>query len=207
MKALSIFILSLFIVAFCFAGFKASGETEDIIEPTYNLYDDAYGQSSARKLITFQAVSEDDGVTFDAIGDYSDTTIFSVTPPAGKKWSINRLIVGVEDTGTLDAGFYGNGISITNGVQIRIKQRRNGDRYLLNPVPIKTNSEWAMFCHDVTRHSWGSGNEVLSVRYTFGAHGHPIILEGSAGDEIEILLSDDYSGLVHHYFTFEGYEF
>lgn len=167
-----------------------------------------YGQQDHKTLLTILADSAGVAGVNDATGDYSggDTVYFRIQPPAGERWAISRLIFSLEDAGSIDSGGYGNGVALTNGIEIRVRQRSEGDRYLLTPFPVLTNAEWAMLCHDLTRHDFGSGNEVLSGRWTFTKHGYPIVLNGTFGDNIEIMLKDDFTNLVHHYFLFEGYK-
>jgi hypothetical protein len=57
-----------------------------------------------------------------AIGDYSGETptIFKIAPSAGEIYVINRLIPFLRDTGGLDADKYGNNITLTNGIVIKV---------------------------------------------------------------------------------------
>jgi hypothetical protein len=114
--------------------------------------------------------------------------------------------VRVEDVGTLDSGYYGNNIVLTSGIVVRAQQ--NGNQVtarLTGNSPILTNAEWADFCYDVVKTDFGQGNVFLHVRWTFAKSGRPIRLVGDEGDFLEVVLGDDFTGLVSHGFTVQGF--
>jgi hypothetical protein len=149
----------------------------------------------------------------EVIGDYSVTPgIFEFIAPADtdRTAEVVRMIVSIRDTGMFDAETYGNGITLTNGLTMSI---RNGDGSHLEDVfafPIRSNADWAShvgpFGADVK--TWGQGDEFLVLRWTFadymgtGSAG-PMVLQ--PGQRLRLTAADDLSGLVSHRFVLEGH--
>ena len=154
----------------------------------------------------FQLLSSNgDGTgTSDAIGDYSATPL-SLKISANDGYAfIERMIVKIEDSGTLDSGKYGNGIDITNGIRVYLKNRANQVMQEFTAFPIITFGDWQGHCHDLNHINFGSGNEIVSVRWTFSKSGQPIGINFEAGEYLEVYLNDNFTGLVHHRFTVQG---
>lgn len=146
--------------------------------------------------------------TKNANGDYSTVSdIFYIQPPAGTQYEINRMIVEIEDTAGFQAEEYGNlGAALTNGITVR---EQNGDGTVIDltdGIPIKTNAGWGALCYDVDLKTWGAGDEVLLVRWTFATAGNPLFLNGDSLDRLEVILNDNFTGLVEHYFLVQGIE-
>ncbi|MDJ0766984.1 MAG: hypothetical protein QNJ97_28680 [Myxococcota bacterium] len=133
-------------------------------------------------------------------GDYSASQGRAYyAPGAGEIRLAHRLIVAVEDAGGMQAQEYGNlGGALTNGVAVNI--RSQGTITNLTPNLITTNSFWGAYCYDADVKSWGAGNDLLVVRWTFTKDGCPIYLDGDQGDYVEALFNDNLSGLLGHYF-------
>lgn len=159
-------------------------------------------------LYRFLDTDGDGTGTKNAIGDYSDTgdgeTIFYIAPPENQVYEIARILPSVKDAGSFDSGNYGNGISLSNGVVIRVSDADGVLVDLTDGNPIITNADWATLCYDVDISSFGSGNEYLHARWTFSKAGQPIKLYGDAGHKLEVVLHDDFSDLVSHYFMVQG---
>jgi len=149
--------------------------------------------------------------TTNAIGNYSDAGAgaeeFFYTDPstAGSTNApsyIHRMIVSIGDTSGMQAQEYGNtGGALTNGISIAIK--RGAETLIdLTPEVIKTNSQWAEYCYDANLLTWGAGNELMVVRWSFDKSGDPIRLD--AGDKLVVTINDDCSGLLSHRFLIQG---
>ena len=113
----------------------------------------------------------------------------------GERLLVSRFMIHIVDGGVIDSGTYGNGIILTNGIQLF--HRRSGiDFDITGGMPIKINPDWARLCYDTRRSSYGSGNETLNARWTLTKYGtkYGIILE--EGDRLGIRLRDNLSGLV-----------
>jgi len=155
-----------------------------------------------------QLVSEfaSNGSTIDAIGDYAAAMeSFRITCKAGiQKLHIHRMIVNIEDVGNFDAAKYGNNITLTNGINVCV--RNAADTILVNltgTAKVQTNAQWAAYCHDAVLHNFGVGNQSLTVRWTFANMGKAISL--SAGEYLSVELNDNFDGLVHHNFMLQGH--
>ena len=155
-----------------------------------------------------QLISEfaSNGSTIDAIGNYeAGVERFKITCKSGiQKLNVHRMIVNIEDVGNFSAGAYGNAIVLSEGINVCV--RNAADAVLVNltgTAKVQTNAQWGAYCHDVTLHSFGQGNNTLTVRWTFANMGKSISL--SAGEYLSIELNDDFSGLVHHNFMLQGH--
>lgn len=159
----------------------------------------------ASSFFKFAEDDETPGV-IDATGDYSVTPkTFVVEPPPGFALMGSRLIITVEDTAPMDSGFYGNNITLTNGISIW--RERNGVLQVqwTDPnFPVTRNADWASYCHDVTLHSFGIGNSILTARWTATRVGPPIPFRSWLDERMVIYLNDDFTGLNGHKFQFQG---
>lgn len=156
--------------------------------------------------------SNGDGTgTINLNGNYAGAPAqFYIAPPAGKVFHIERILVCLEDTNGFSASEYGNtGGPLTNGATL---QKRVGATTVAidftSGYPVKTNTGWASFCYDTDLKTWGGGNELLVVRWTFGRTGGSLRLDGDAvggPDRLTVILNDDLTGLVGHMFQVQGY--
>jgi hypothetical protein len=161
------------------------------------------------KIINRYLDTNGDGTgTKNANGNYSSVAdIFYIQPPAGSRYEINRMIVTVQDTGAQRAEYYGAlGTALTNGITVREQNDDGTFNNLTDGITIKTNAGWGSICYDVDLKSWGAGDSMLLVRWTFRNAGDPIQLNGNSNDRLEVVLNDDLSGLVAHYFMVQGVE-
>lgn len=142
--------------------------------------------------------------TKSAIGNYAGSPVsFYIQPPAGDVYRLYRMLVHVEDVNTFDSGSYGNGIVLTNGITVS-KVISGQTVQMTDGVSIKKTPHWQMFCYDVDISSYGLGNEHASVRWTFTKGGNPVRLVGDDGDRLQVVLNDDFTGLVDHHFFVQG---
>lgn len=147
--------------------------------------------------------------TKSATGEYHDAgdgaEIFYIQPPAGGVYRLARMLPFVEDVGSFDSGSYGNGITLANGISIRVQNDSGTILDLLDGLPIQLNTHWARICYDMTISSFGQGNEYLHARWTFAKSGQMIRLVGDNNERLEVVLNDDFSDLVSQYFMVQGY--
>jgi len=142
--------------------------------------------------------------TTNAIGNYATVPAsFKITDTTGHA-TIERMIVMLEDTGTFDSGAYGNGVALTNGIRVYLKDTDDAVLQEYTAFPILTNGDWAGHCHDFNHYSYGTGNEVASIRWTFGKSGQPIEVRFNEGEYLEVYLNDDFTNLVKQKFTVQG---
>ena len=141
------------------------------------------------------------GTTNMAVNGAVTPVVFKLAPEAGTVMLVARVIFYVEDSGTFDADKWGNGITITTGIEMKAK-RTNDTESLCEPLT-KTG-ELAGLMHDVNHFAFGTGNEIISSRLTFSKFGNPIRLVGNYGDELQIIINDDLTGLVNQRVTAQG---
>lgn len=127
---------------------------------------------------------------------------FFYTVPAGDTVDIERLIIYVKDFGTFDADLYGNGAVLTNGIDVKVVRSGGAEEDLLDGLPVKTNAEWMALAHDFIYNNIGTGDNVATVRWTFGKSGVPLRLE--AGDRFVVTINDDLTVLTGHRFQIQG---
>ena len=159
------------------------------------------------KILTRYLDTNGDGTgTKDAVGDYSSAAeTFFITPPAGKKYTISRMLIGVQDSGSFDAVKYGNGVTLTNGIGVATTDATVGVTVdLLDGTLIKSNAAWGFLCYDADVKSWGAGDEFLLVRWSFDKSG--VLLTLTENDALVVELNDDFTGLNAHMFLVQGYE-
>ena len=162
----------------------------------------------ARKHIFKLLSSNGDGTgTVNAIGDYSVTPLSLKLKLTGTilPVEIERLIVMIQDTGAFDAEKYGNGITLTNGIRVYVRDITDAVIEELTMFPILSSGDWAGHCHDLNHFTFGTGDEIATVRWTFAKSGAPVTIDFSKGQYLEALLNDDFTGLVKHRFGVQGY--
>jgi len=141
-------------------------------------------------------------------GDYSVTPAqFYCQPPANEIIIVHRVIVMIEDTSGFAARDYGNiADGLTNGIELKTYRDSVEINDLTGGAPIQTNGEWARVCYDVDLKTWGPGNEILVVRWSFDKSGIPVTLVGAKNESISIDVNDDMTGLIEHTFMVQGYK-
>lgn len=166
----------------------------------------------ARLISRYLDTAGDGSGSKNANGDYSVSglgeTIFYIAPESTQVFEVARLIVSVYDTATMQAQEYGNlGGALGNGITVRVSDSSGVVNDLTDGVPITINAEWAALCYDADLKSWGSGNELLGVRWTFAKSGEPVRLAGKLGEKLEVVLNDDLTGLISHRFMAQGLKY
>ena len=140
-------------------------------------------------------------------GNYSGgATEFWIECPASAdaQYEISRLIVNIEDTAGMSAQEYGNlGAALTNGVKLEHRYVDDTVRLNLTPDPVQANADWSAYCYDAQVLSWGPGDEMLAVRWTFSKSGDFLVLEH--GEKLVVILEDDLTGLISHRFLVQGH--
>lgn len=168
---------------------------------------------SERELYRVLDTNGDGTGTKSAIGDYSSgglgETIFYIQPPSSEIFHIARMIVSYSDAAGMSAVEYGNtAAALTNGITLRKSDDNGVITDLTAGLPIKSNAEWGRHCYDVDLKTWSTGNEFIVVRWTFtkdtGESDGRISLDGIKNERLEIVLNDDFTGLVDQYFLVRG---
>ncbi|MCP4960209.1 MAG: hypothetical protein GY925_13190 [Actinomycetia bacterium] len=142
--------------------------------------------------------------TTTATGDYTSTTTTLKITANATPLAIIRMIGTIKDSGAFDADKYGNNITITNGIRIYLRDTDDTTITEFTPLPIATNADWASMCHDLSIHSFGQGNQIATMRWTYGKY-DPGGIRLNPGQSIALDFHDNYTGLVDHRFMFEGH--
>lgn len=169
------------------------------------------GVLAPKPLLVIQNLSTSgDGTgTIHAIGDYRTgelgATTFYIQPPANEIFYLARLIVYIEDVGTIKGSLYGAMAALTNGIAISVTDA--DDVVILGSqvgITIKSNHEWARICYDVAEHDYGpTESNYVIVRWTFLKSGE--FLELRDQQKFKVILNDDFSGLIDHTFNIQGF--
>ena len=163
--------------------------------------------STSRRVPIFQLLSSNgDGTGIsDGTGDYS-TTPMSLRCSRSYGWAhIARVIIMIQDEGTFDAESYGNAIMLTNGIRVYVKNASDAVLWEMTSFPILSNGDWMGHCHDLNYSDIGTGDNIVSIRWTFDKAGQECIVKFDEGEYLEVYLNDDFSGLTHHRFTVQGH--
>lgn len=143
----------------------------------------------------------------EVLGDYSSSPheIFVQPAPGIVEFRVTRLLGLIRCSGQLRADRYGNQPELTNGIRLTIGTGPNLEDELfdaMDGIPVKNNAAWAAMVTSVTEHSFGSGDNFLSVRWEVGAGAQPVVL--FPGIRMSLKFNDDFSGLVSHTFNIQG---
>lgn len=152
--------------------------------------------------------------TKEATGNYATPTKFMIVAAGNEDVNVARLIVGMSDAGSFDADSYGNGISLSNGIIIDVQDDDDNVLFSLTDptLPIKTNAQWAHYCHDYSVHSFGVGDEHASARWTFeksgtieaGVYSQTPGIRLKDGQRLVVTLEDNFIALTGHHFLVQG---
>ena len=153
----------------------------------------------------FLDTNGDGSGTKNANGDYSGAAQAFFFDPEDNYVNLTRMLICVVDTAGFQAEEYGNtGGVLANGIEVKLVDGSTTIVDFTDGLPVKTNSGWATFCHDAQLKEWGAGDELLTIRWTFSKSGRPLELHGDL--RLEIVLNDDLTGLLGHYFVVQGFK-
>jgi hypothetical protein len=132
------------------------------------------------------------------------TKIATISPPTGTKWDITRLVVHIEDETSMDSAKFGGLPALTNGIVLRHK-----NNVINNIFTVKSNGEFGERAYDIEYDPKApAGVFGFRCRRSFGGqdkNGVVIRLDGSLGDELQVLISDDLTGLTLHRYVIQGH--
>lgn len=134
---------------------------------------------------------------------------FYAGPTVGKRWTVSRLIIMVEDNAIFTPETYGGVGTLANGVEIALWQdgvagTRKHD--LLDGDPVNGIAHYSELCYDVSYQDFGSGNNFATARWTFTASGGALLLDNKDGEIFVVTINDDLTALVKHNFMIQGLE-
>lgn len=135
--------------------------------------------------------------------DHSVTPgIYFCKPQAGRVILIKRVLITVGDSGNFTASGYGAGATLSSGINFGLF-RGGSLRTDLLPEPIISNFQWNQYCHDANPVTYGSGDNYLSVRWTF-SRGKDEGMYLTTNDELRMIINDDLTGLTIHKVIAQG---
>lgn len=145
--------------------------------------------------------------TKNAIGDYSVLPlILQIAPPSGKIYRIRSMIFTLEDDAAMEVQNYGGLLApLTNGLLIRVQDATSTLLNLTDGLTIKSNGMFALQGAVPERLNFGAGNNLLVARRNFMDCGMMINLNGTESQKLQVVLSDDFTGLISHYVTVQGF--
>lgn len=157
----------------------------------------------------FLSINGDGSGEANISGDYSlDPRIFYIQPAPNEIMEIGRLVVHITDAGTLPRDEYGGlGDELSNGIDIKVTNARSDGKSILTSL-IKTNAN----LHHLTDMGFsltsfiGGIESLAAVFNCTTSRNECLILDGSQNHKIEVLVNDDFSGLVEHHFIIHGFK-
>ena len=160
-----------------------------------------------QKELIFRTLDENGdgtGNTDMAIDGSTTEVVFRISPPAGEIWRVARWMLYVQDTKGFDVDKWGNGIILTNGIMPRLKQ--GGITSELLHMAIMTTGDIGALTYDTVLHTFGNTDDILNARWTFTRAGQYVRLIGDYGDELQVVIRDDLTGLSKQYVQVQGYK-
>jgi len=116
-----------------------------------------------------------------------------------------RILVRDAVITSFSGSLYGTDIVLSNGIEVQVT---DGDfsakADLSNGDPILSNTDWQKFA-DPKFSTYSLGDRSTVFVWNFAAAGAPLILNGANEDRLVVLLEDNFTGLVDHTFTAQGY--
>jgi len=125
--------------------------------------------------------------------DGSSTPVTFHVKPTGVDWDVTEIAFGLQDSTTMDDGKFGGiaAASVPNGMVVRKK-----DTIYHNLGNIKTNGDFAIRGHrDYADKPPAGTGHAMDAGLTFGRGPGGIVvrLNHADGDELEIMIQDDYT--------------
>ena len=137
---------------------------------------------------------------------------YSIKPTGSEVMEITRMLPWIRDNGAFSAEKYGNiAAGIVPGIQLGVYGTKDGvaDTLLYELTdthhPITNNADWAQYCYDANVLAWGSGDQMLTARWTFAKSGKPMYLSASKGQYLAAVCAGTCSTLVEHHILVQGY--
>ena len=160
------------------------------------------------RFIQFLSTNGDGTGDINAVGDYTTPEVFYIQPANDEVMLIDKLTIHILNTGALPAGDYGGlGSALVNGIDIVTTNARSNGLSIL-PGIIKSNIN-LMHSTDLGFSLITFSGAVDSIIAVFNFKiddNEGLILDGSQEHKLEVLLSDNFAGLVDHHFVAHGFK-
>ena len=102
---------------------------------------------------------------------------YYIEAPAGEHYGLTTMHISIRDAGTLDAGGFGNGPILPNGINFWVKDDQGATVKDMNDgVVIQANSCLSRYAHEILVFDFGSGDNFINTRWNLTAAGRPLLL-------------------------------
>lgn len=139
--------------------------------------------------------------------------VFKIQPPDGATWDINKIVLMLQDNVSMDDSKFGGLDALTNGIVLRAYYNYSGGVATRSDIfcVAKTNFELGLSFNSIQYddRAGGSGLYGMKAVKTFNSNQHngvTIRLDGSAGDNIQIIVRDELTGLAGARCVAHGHE-
>jgi hypothetical protein len=128
--------------------------------------------------------------------------IFAVSPPAGTSWHVYGMDLAISDGTAMDDATFGGIPALTRGLVFRHK-----DGTYKNFFNVKSNGEFNLRATELNYSAKApAGSFGMNVELAFPDHnGCAILLDGDTGDEMQMIIQDDLTGLTSFRATVSGH--
>lgn len=146
---------------------------------------------------------ENTPIQLNVAGSAVSPVIYKVAPPPGEIWHLTRGLISMTHSAGGDMGKFGGISALTYGVQGRILKSGEYTTF----INWKTNSDMALSMYDVKfdDRSGGGGDHGTTGRFTFANTGTVIELFGDTGDQLQMLIQDNLTGLDSFKIAIQGH--
>lgn len=119
-------------------------------------------------------------------------------------WVANFLVSIEDSAATATATTYGGLSALSNGLLVQVLEPDLSTVYLdlLDGRPIKSNAGWGSRCHDLAIRDFGSGDDLIQVRWSFEDDSTAVYVP--QGYHFCVTVQDDLTGLTDHSFVIQG---
>ena len=157
-------------------------------------------------LSQFLSTGGDGSGTTNAIGNYAVPTSFFIQPPTDIVYEIALLEFHISDAGKFGQTEYANlGAALSTGIIVKTSDDVGDIFIITNGEPIKTNDDYFHIATLLNLHDWGGVDDTLFVTLNFvDRYGSPLLLDGDQNQKLEIILEDNFAGLIDHHFIASG---
>ena len=130
--------------------------------------------------------------------------VYKVVPPPGYTYELHRMNMVMEDATKFSGDLYGGISALTNGIVITTEGRK-GVITNHTPQPIKKSGHWSLVAGvDMAMTDFATGNDLITIRWTFTKGGGVIKLVGNKGEYMQVNVQDTLAGLVSHIIQVQG---
>jgi len=144
------------------------------------------------------------GATTDLSIDGSVTPqVFKLAPPSNQIWRVAKWMMSLKDEKGFDVETFGSNGNLTHGLQPRIKI--GGVTNDILDFNIRNNGDISRIACDMKLHTFGNTDDILVAEWNFASVGQHIRLDGSQGDELQVVVNDNLTNVNSIHIQAQGY--